>query len=484
MKRKLLVSILSLPAAVLALSLSACTDEKIVYQEVERKLWEEPPAGAVGFLGYAKAEEKVTICGNCHVGQQSTWVSTAHADAWVSLEGSGHAAATCEGCHAVSQLGNPSAIDGGWTTTSDERYYDVQCESCHGPGQMHVNNPGASQPLAPIDVGVDLTTGCGECHNGTHHPFVEQWENSLHATAAADGHGASCDPCHNAAGAFAAFNVKNEYLEKASGDATHMGIVCAVCHDPHANDNEGQLRFPIDEPSEEGNLCMKCHHKRGTPDPTTFRGPHAPEGPLLLGVGGWWPPNMEGIGNINGTHGSEANPKLCAGCHMQTYTVNNPDGSFLMNAVGHDFQATPCVDANGAPVDGPCELANKKFDGCATGGCHGSATAARSAYIVAEQRLHFLAEQLNAILNQVQPNWATCQAASNCPEGSPFKNGDGVYTTAEGSAFNYQMGLTTGAAAHNPFLVEALLTASIRQMQTDYPVTVPAGVVLDNILAK
>jgi hypothetical protein len=68
--------------------------------------------------------------------------------------------------------------------------------------------------------------------------------------------------------------------------------------------------------------------------------------------------------------------------------------------------------------------------------------------------------------------------------GSPFKNGDGVYTTAEGSAFNYQLGLTTGAAAHNPFLVEALLTASIRQMQTDYPVTVPAGVVLDNILAK
>jgi hypothetical protein len=375
-------------------------------------------------------------------------------------------------------------IDGGWTTTSDERYYDVQCESCHGPGQMHVLNPGASQPLAPIAVGLDLTEGCGECHNGTHHPFVEQWENSLHATSAADGHGASCDACHNAAGALAAFGVKNNYLEKAGEEDSHMGIVCSVCHDPHAKDHEGQLRFPIDEPSEEGNLCMKCHHKRGTPDPNTFRGPHAPEGPLLLGIGGWWPPNMAGIGNISGTHGSEANPKLCAGCHMQKYTVNNPDGSFLMNAVGHDFQATPCLDANGVPTEGPCEYSQKKFDGCATGGCHGSANAARSAYIVAETRLLFLADQLGALLEQVQPGWATCQAASNCPAGSQFTNGDGVYTTAEGSAFNYQLAHTVGAAAHNPFLVEALLTASIRQMQTDYPVNVPAGLVLDNILDK
>ena len=159
---------------------------KIVYQD--RELWEEPPVAAVGFLGYAKAEEKLTICGNCHVGQQATWTGTAHADAWASLEGSGHAAAYCEGCHAVSQLGNAGDIDGGWTTTKDTRYYDVQCESCHGAGQMHVNNPGASQPYAPM--GIYETNGCGECHEGAHHPFVEEWEASLHASAAADGHGA------------------------------------------------------------------------------------------------------------------------------------------------------------------------------------------------------------------------------------------------------------------------------------------------------
>jgi len=40
----------------------------------------------------------------------------------------------------------------------------VQCESCHGPGLPHVQNPDASQPLASILAAQDAAAGCGECH--------------------------------------------------------------------------------------------------------------------------------------------------------------------------------------------------------------------------------------------------------------------------------------------------------------------------------
>ena len=337
-KRVNLASFLA-PIAVLALASAGCVDEKIVYQE--RELFETPPAAAASFLGYSNEENKLSVCGNCHVGQSIEWKNTAHADAWDTLLASGHAAEHCEACHTVSELGNHIEGDVGYVSTGDARYHDVQCESCHGPGLGHVTNPdGGLVPLAPISVGLDLSTGCGECHQGTHHPFVEEWQQSRHATAAANGHGASCDPCHNAGGVFAAWGVDAVYEEKGTGEEMHMGIVCAVCHDPHDGGNEGQLRFPIDEPSEEGNLCMKCHHKRGTPDPTTFRGAHSPEGPVLLGYGGWWPPNMgaEG-GSIVATHGSEANPRLCAGCHVNHYEVTDEAGQLR-------------ADGHGSPVPG------------------------------------------------------------------------------------------------------------------------------------
>ena len=83
--------------------------------------------------------------------------------AFETLEASGHAQESCEACHTVNGNGNP-AEGGGWLATGDTRYHDVQCESCHGPGETHVSNPDASQPLAFVSVGLELDRGCGECH--------------------------------------------------------------------------------------------------------------------------------------------------------------------------------------------------------------------------------------------------------------------------------------------------------------------------------
>ena len=440
------------------LTLLGCVDEKIVFRD--RDLLEGVPAAAQGFLGLTDREENLTVCGNCHVGQQGDWEETAHAHAWETLQESGSAQAFCEGCHTVGSRGNLVEDESvGWTATGDVRYQGVQCESCHGPGLTHVQNPDveANQPLAPLSAGVDLTTGCGECHSGAHHPFVEEWSESGHGTVVAYPAGRpECQGCHTGQAALAAFGVKDEYLEK--GSATPLPITCGVCHDPHNAEFEKQLRFAIDVPDEEQNLCMRCHHKRGTPDLTaTQRGPHSPQGPLLLGDAGWWPPNMpiEPGDRIFGTHGSERNPRLCAGCHVLPFQVEDELTGETVFTVGHLFRPIPCLDASERPVaDDTCELTERSFRSCTQSGCHGTEGVARNLLVTVRARLADLNGDLKALLAQVPA--------------SEFDPNDQRFSVAEGSRFNSQLADMRGAAVHNPFLIEALLRASIVEMERTY----------------
>lgn len=454
---------------------SSCTSEKIVYRS--EPSFTTPPAAAANFVGYADTTTKQTVCGNCHVDKQTEWAGTKHATAWADLQASGHAGASCEPCHTISQNGNASTTDAvGYTATKDARYQDVQCESCHGPGLAHVTAPSlTNKPLASIavDTGTAFGNGCGECHSGTHEPFVDEWKQSLHAVANSHAVGnAACQPCHTAQGALLAFGVNTAYREKDSVATNPQAIVCAVCHDPHAKDNDHQLRFPIDVADESQNLCMKCHQRRGTPDLTSASsGAHSPEGPTLLGFAGWIPPNMTttGTDTIIATHGSERNPGLCATCHVSRFTVTDPaTGNFAFQATGHLFLAIPCLDATGKPTTGDCDVSQRTFAACAGSGCHGSGDVAKSAMLTVEQRFALLDSTLS---HQIAKIPAT-----------EFSNTDGKYTTGEGAKFNLSLSRKAGQYVHNPFLIEALMTASIRQITIDYGIPASDKVNLNNIL--
>jgi hypothetical protein len=488
MIRKSLFTVLAMPAVALMLTVTGCVDEKIVYRD--RDLFETPPTGAASFLGYSKAEDKLTTCGNCHVGQQAKWKETAHASAFSGVEKVAGAPALCEGCHTVSPLGNIATGNGGFPATKDVRYKDVQCESCHGPGLAHVQNPSKATigtVLAPMGLGgAALNVGCAECHAGAHMPYGEEWLASRHGSGTAHisaGGRAECKECHTAEDALIKFGNNANYLEKSThlpSLTANMSITCAVCHDPHgANGHPGQLRYAVTEPSLDKNLCMKCHYKRGVPDPTTFRGPHSPEGPVLMGEGGWWPAILKAqvpLGKIETTHGStNANPKLCAGCHINQFEYTLPDGKKVMSS-GHTFEAIPCLDANGKPiVKGTCEPQQRTYKTCTASGCHGSENAVRSAVMTVEMRITNLNAQLDQVLRQINSNWRTCRNNNSCApfngQPSPFNFVAGQYTVAQGAAFNYDMGLRKSAAIHNPFLVEALLITSIQQVRQEYGLT-------------
>ena len=450
----------------------ACDVRDVV--EVERPLFDDPPALAGGFLGYDEQDQKQTACGNCHVDTQSTWETTAHADAWETLQASGHAAEFCENCHAVGANGNDG--DGGWEPTSDERYHDVQCESCHGPGQAHAENPEAIQPIAAMSLG-DLdglanAQSCAECHQGTHHPFAEEWAQSKHSEVVGFAAGREgCESCHRGQGRLEAWGVTSRYAERDSPD--HMAITCAVCHDPHDGTNIGQLRRPVVTTSIENNLCASCHNRRTVPDPNSSHGlePHAPETALLLGDAGWFPPGVDlNQGQIVGTHGSDANAALCATCHVNKFTVSDEaTGEFVFNATGHLFTSIPCVDETGKPTTGDCEVSAtaRSFDGCATSGCHASADGAAAVLVAKAADIKARADELHALLDQVDPNGEDA--------GGEIDPTDPTFTTAEGALFNYHLaefgGDVYGSTTHNPWLVEALLIASIDAVQSEYSVT-------------
>jgi predicted CXXCH cytochrome family protein len=439
-------------------------------------------------VGYSRTSEKQTVCGNCHVDQQSKWVLTGHADAWASLQASGHANGTCEACHSVSKLGNVATQDSvAYVATKDERYQDVQCESCHGPGLNHVTTPTlANRPLASItaDTGTTLGNGCGECHTGTHEPFVDEWRGSVHGQAPhsqtawdrgiASTPDLTCRGCHTGQYALARFGVNTNYLEK---DATKpQPITCVVCHDPHGGTGIGkQLRLSVSTSNTEENLCMKCHQRRANPDQPNYSSnrPHSPEGQTLLGYSGWFPPLMRITSGdtVIATHGTDRNPRLCAGCHVNRWTVTDPKtGSFAFQVTGHRFEAIPCVDASGKPTGKTdCTPAERAFKGCTASGCHGSEAAARNALATSETRIEDLADEIDAMIQLVP----AAEIASK----------DGKYTSAEGAQFNAALARTAGAVAHNPFLIEQLLTASIKQMQQDYGIA-PRLINLDNILAR
>jgi len=442
------------------LVVGACVDEEVVFRD--REFFEEPLTMAGDFLGYTDQESKLTVCGNCHIGVRRDWVATGHASAWDGLQESGGAQSFCEDCHTVSELGNVTTGTVAHAATGEVRYQDVQCEACHGPGLTHVRDPAdETVPLAALDVGLDLTLGCAECHQGAHHPFADEWAESGHASVvgfAADR--PECWGCHTGENVLARFGESTTFLEQArvSTQGEHLSITCAVCHDPHGSENSAQLRFPIDVPSEDENLCMMCHSKRGTPDPTTFRGPHSPEGPTLLGVAGWWPPGLTFPGGrIVGTHGSaEANPRLCASCHVQKFEVTDSEtGEFVFKSTGHLFEATPCLDDQGRPTRADdCADEERSYVGCATSGCHSTPASARDLRAVTESRVERDAADLEALIPLI-------------PE-SEFDETDDRFTVGEGARFNLELARAGGAAIHNPFLIEALLIATIDAVEEEY----------------
>ena len=521
--------------ALLPLLLAGCGDTVVRGREV----FNPPPDATNKFLGYFTSSTKTTTCGNCHVLHQRDWAQTAHSNAYSILAGNPNATDACFTCHTVSDKGNAVAAPAGWDVVHDTVYHDVQCENCHGPGLDHVMNPdappsAANPPLAHVGVlgpgeagdSASVAQSCGACHNQNSGPGVrafEEWAASGHGHIVQEEGGGSpadepgCQSCHEGKAVLAAWGVSANYAEKGqTGAGTELAQTCAVCHDPHGTAKDPttgapiphQLRFPLSTPDVNQQLCMKCHQRRSVPDQASSRGPHSPQGPMLLGDAGYQPagfqPDLQAVAS---THGTDKNPELCAGCH-----VNRLEGTDVATgkpavSAGHLFLAIPCLDAGGLPVNTDCadDEPSRSWGACTASGCHGSAAAAVSAFTVITQDMDRLTKQIWDDRNAndaIDPDSTACTLLAlpcanptgsatadstnraNWDEGllsrtdripsTEYVTNDNRITPAEGARFNVRMLRIEGGAdgshgVHNPFLARALLGADITELQATYP---------------
>lgn len=502
--------LLALALLAIVLTSSACTDTQIV--EVTRPPFNPAPDSVAGFLGLYDVATNQTTCGNCHINNQSVWSLTKHANAYHGLvDNVPNADESCFGCHTVNQRGNVYAaagVPGGWDLVADPVYHNVQCESCHGPGLTHVTNPDKTNiPLASGLVTPEGQT-CVACHSGAHHPFAEQWSQSAHSTLRADAGGPAETPtscgvaCHSGAQAMAKLsgNAPTNYI----GINTQFPITCAVCHDPHAKTNPGQLRAPIDNPDVGTNLCSSCHTRAAAATPSftiNSRGAHAAQGAVYFGeAAGWVPPGFVFDPNnpVQTSHVT-ANSRLCAGCHVVSFTTTDVSSGEEFTSVGHLFSPNPCKDpVTGLPIGknqpgGDCAYtATARFwTGCANSGCHADANAAANLFNGTRAEVDVLIDILwidsnhntvlettdGGLLPQVlaQHPGTTVPATDSSFYCCTASTKDNNLSVAEGALFNARMlaeelyGHNDGSKGiHNPALYKGLIAGSINAVRDKY----------------
>ena len=295
-------------------------------------------------------------------------------------------AAACAKCHAA---------DCSTQAKTQHAAALVTCESCHGPGSVHVASPSLNNILnGPNSISPVV---CAQCHSTE----ANDWNGSMHAQVITDAvsttaASSTCTRCHsdpmhtlnieaplaqNPAQTPTQINTAILAISQtnlnALAVATHETIGCAGCHDPHQNTtsltsagNQYYLRaltsstdLSSDPPGASvaqyttvNQICGMCHNNRGgdpsmegltnnTSRPATHEGP---EYNMLNGVGG-----AEGVLTTGGstyyaglsapavrTSTHVTVPDQCVTCHMP-----NAKHTFVVNL---DVSCAPCHTATDA----------------------------------------------------------------------------------------------------------------------------------------
>jgi len=337
------------------------------------------------FLGWSQG------CVGCHSGgllaqNMSSFTNTAHATAFQrKIDGStSHFGTICIPCHSVGYDTDPAAVNGGWDDVAKETGWvfpatltngnwaampaklknvsNIQCENCHGPGNVHVLSDGVVGNTNAISVSFNSGM-CGQCHDSKPNDIQNpEWNNSLHAITVTSPSGPGregCVPCHTGRG----------FVANISGvsplPTAYEPIGCATCHDPHTVTGEDahQLRALGDITLLDGTtisgagnaaICMNCHHSRAdartyvenTTGSSRFGPHHSVQADMLAGA------NAITYGKVipSSAHG-KAVEESCVHCHMQTVAATDP-GFALVG--GHTFNIAADTSTNRIELTKAC----------------------------------------------------------------------------------------------------------------------------------
>jgi DmsE family decaheme c-type cytochrome len=262
---------------------------------------------------------------------------------------------TCLGCHddaAKHLAGTPH-----WKMANPRSpAADKGCESCHGPGSRHIEDPSDDATIRkfPKMQPREVSATCLTCHaKGTH----ALWEGSTH-----DVRNLSCITCHSVHNPVAAraqlkaadepalcFSCHRTQVLKMSR-VSHMPVAegkmtCTSCHNPHGSTNVRLLKV--------GNWvnesCVSCHtekrgpflfeHAAGRESCITCHDPHGSSSEKMLVAR---PPMLCQRCHIGSRHPStiydgvalqaRSNRLIgrgCINCHQNIHGSNHPSGQTL-----------------------------------------------------------------------------------------------------------------------------------------------------------
>jgi len=294
-------------------------------------------------------------CATCHAGRIATWETTGHAIAQDSVS-SAFFGFSCLGCHNTgwdTSLVNYGADEYVVQDTLQSPDYvitdstkwnlvkNVQCEQCHGPVGKSDGTLDFTHTSRTTDFSADV---CGVCHQDVHHPYLEEWQLSAHANSIPvffnRTNNGPCFRCHTA----------QDYIAFKTDSANYNGttfvpegiqadLTCVTCHDPHGNDNPGNLREPI---TGDHVICDDCHTVE-TDTVDVNETPHHTTSEVLSGspLFGYQYP---GQSYQNSAHTFVATER-CVNCHvfMTPFSDPNPAGT------GHTFypRVEACASCHG-----------------------------------------------------------------------------------------------------------------------------------------
>ena len=214
----------------------------------------------------------------------------------------------CVECHEEygEAIAGTSHGRGGFRSLSEHG-----CESCHGPGSVHVEDPEAFQPRVSDLSAEDQSAMCQGCHDGAGQFF---WTGSEH-----EGRGLSCLTCHSV------HDYKSEVAQLKTKSTMEQ---CFTCHKDVRAESWKRSHHPI----REGQIgCNDCHNPHGAQADKMVNAAsvndqcyscHAEKrGPFLWDHA----PVRENCTNCHTPHGSNhlklqktSVPYICQQCHSNT----------------------------------------------------------------------------------------------------------------------------------------------------------------------
>jgi DmsE family decaheme c-type cytochrome len=294
-----------------------------------------PRAAALSIAGAARQTPAATQPPAGYAGSDTCVVC--HEDKETSLKGTPHAQAT--------NPRSPAATHG--------------CESCHGPGQAHVDDDAKGHirrfaKTAPAET----NETCLTCHNRGNHAG---WEGSAH-----DRRNLSCSTCHSVHAPKAAekqlvaatetllcATCHRMQVAKTERAVAHMPVregkmSCSSCHNPHGSiSNVKNLKTG----SSVGELCASCHTEMRGPmlfehapvreNCATCHDPHGSSNDRMLVVrmpmlcqrchiASKHPATLYDKDQITTNKSNRMFGRSCVNCHSTVHGSNHPSGQFFM----------------------------------------------------------------------------------------------------------------------------------------------------------